>query len=137
MRKIRLAYQYLGDKSVNILIVEDNAAIRRMISRTIRHLATEIHECTDGADALEDYTQHRPDIVFMDVRMPRMDGLAATRQIRKHYPSARIVIVTDYDMDDLRTAAFEAGAEGYALKDNLCQLEEYLTGANTEPEAGL
>ncbi len=110
-----------------ILIVEDNAAIRRLIRRTVKHLASEIHECADGADALDAYAQYNPDIVFMDVRMPRMDGLTATRLIRKHYPQARIVIVTDYEMDELKSAALEAGAQGYALKDNLCALEEYIS----------
>jgi len=66
---------------VTILIVEDNAAIRRLIRRAVAHLADEIYECEDGADALKAYSEHQPDLVLMDVRMPRMDGLAATRQI--------------------------------------------------------
>jgi CheY-like chemotaxis protein len=112
---------------VIILIVEDSAAIRSLIRRTVKHLASEIHECADGADALDAYTQYKPDIVFMDVRMPRMDGLNATKLIRKHYPQARIVIVTDYDMEELKCAALEAGAMGFALKDNLCELERYIS----------
>jgi CheY-like chemotaxis protein len=111
---------------VIILIVEDNPAIRQLIRRTVKHLASAIHECADGADALDAYTQYNPDIVFMDIRMPRMDGLAATRLIRKYYPEAHIVIVTDYDIDELKNAALEAGARGYALKDDLCQLERYV-----------
>ena len=87
---------------MTILIVEDNAVVRRLIRRAIAHLAVEIYECTDGADALQAYTEHQPDLVFMDVRMPRMDGLAATRQIRQSYPKARIVIVTDYDEQELQ-----------------------------------
>jgi CheY-like chemotaxis protein len=113
-------------QSVIILIVEDNPAIRQLIRRTVKHLASAIHECADGADALDAYTQYNPDIVFMDIRMPRMDGLAATRLIRKYYPEAHIVIVTDYDIDELKNAALEAGARGYALKDDLCQLERYV-----------
>jgi CheY-like chemotaxis protein len=113
-----LVLQKMGS-SMTVLIVEDNAAIRRLLRRTFADSATEIWECSDGAAALPLYEQHHPDVVLMDMRMPQMDGLTATRQIRKAHPSARIVIVTDYDDEDLRLAASEAGASGYALKQNL------------------
>ena len=58
----------------------------------------------------------------MDIRVSNVDGLAATRQIREFHPQARVVIVTDYDDEDLRKAASEAGARGYALKHNLTDL---------------
>jgi CheY-like chemotaxis protein len=108
--------------SMTLLIVEDNPGIRRLLRRTFAGCATEIWECSDGSAALPLYEQHRPDIVLMDMRMPQMDGLTATRQICKAHPSARIVIVTDYDDEDLRLAASEAGASGYALKQNLADL---------------
>ena len=113
---------------MKILIVEDNATVRRLIRRAIAQIAQEIYECPDGVDALNAYSEHQPDLVLMDVRMPRMDGLAAIRQIRQSYPTARIVIVTDYDEQELRTAAFAAGAIGYALKDNLTDLEDLIPG---------
>jgi CheY-like chemotaxis protein len=111
---------------VTILIVEDNAAMRRLIRRAIAHLAEEIYECADGADALKAYTEHQTDLIFMDICMPRMDGLAATRQIKQFYPAAKVVIVTDYDEQDLKAAGFAAGAIGYALKNNLTELEELI-----------
>jgi two-component system response regulator DegU len=61
--------------------------------------------------------------------MPRIDGLAATRQILNHHPAARIVIVTDYNDDGLRSAAREAGACAYALKNNLTELDAVLKAA--------
>lgn len=117
---------------MNILIVEDNSAVRKLIRRAISYLASEVNECEDGADALSAYATHQPDIVFMDVRMQRMDGLRATREILKSYPQAFIVIVTDYDQEDLRNAAFAAGAKGYALKDNLLSLEAFLIQRDME-----
>jgi CheY-like chemotaxis protein len=108
---------------VTILIVEDNATVRRLIRRAIAHLTSNIYECEDGTDAMKAYSEYQPDLIFMDIRMPRMDGLTATRQIMQLYPKARIVIVTDYDEEELRQAAFAAGAWGYALKDNLTELE--------------
>ena len=107
---------------MTVLIVEDNEGVRRLLRSVVAGIADVAWECCDGADALEAYVMHRPDIVLMDIRMPGMDGLAATRQILLTDPSAKIVIVTDYDDDDLRGAAREAGACGYALKRNLLDL---------------
>jgi CheY-like chemotaxis protein len=107
---------------MTVLIVEDNAGIRRLLRRAFADSATEIWECGDGSAALPLYEQHHPDIVLMDMRMPQMDGLTATRQIHQAHPTARIVMVTDYDDDDLRRAAAEAGASAYALKQNLAEL---------------
>ena len=109
---------------MKILIVEDNAGVRRLLRRAVGETAGCIVECEDGADALAAYRELQPDIVLMDIRMTRVDGLAATRQIVKAYPSARIVIVTDYDDDILRRTAKEAGASAYALKQNLTDLAQ-------------
>jgi CheY-like chemotaxis protein len=107
---------------MTVLIVEDNAGMRSLLRRALAGVADQVWECSDGADALEAYQEHQPDVVLMDMRMPRMDGLKATRQIRQAEPSARIVIVSDYDDEDLRTAASAAGASGYTLKQDLSEL---------------
>jgi DNA-binding NarL/FixJ family response regulator len=111
---------------MTVLIVDDNAAIRRLLRRAVLDTASAVWECSDGADALAAYTNYRPDLVLMDIRMREMDGLMATREIRRVYPSARVVMVTDYDDEDLRIAASEAGACGYALKQNLTDLSSLI-----------
>ena len=107
---------------MTVLIVDDNNGIRRLLRRALLDSASAIWECSDGIDALAIYEDHRPDVVLMDIRMPQMDGLTATRQIREFDPTARIVVVTDYDDDDIRTAALEAGACAYALKQELSDI---------------
>lgn len=118
---------------MTILIVEDNPTVRRLIRRATSDMADKIFECEDGADALAAYIEHRPDIVLMDVRMPRIDGLTATRQLLRHDPRAKIIIVTDYNDDELRIAAREAGACGYALKHNLTELDTVLQAVLDQP----
>ncbi len=111
---------------VKVLIVDDNAGIRRLLKRAIQEIAEPIWECSDGADALKSYLDHRPDVVLMDIRMPLVDGLEATNQIVNSDPAARVVIVTDYDDNDLRHVASEAGACAYCLKEDVANLPQQL-----------
>jgi DNA-binding NarL/FixJ family response regulator len=111
---------------MTILIIDDNPSVRRLLRRAILSDATSIWECSDGAEAQRAYLEYRPDFVLMDIRMPRMDGLEATKKLRRADPEAKVVIVTDYDDDDIRSAANEAGASGYILKQNLMELTQLL-----------
>ena len=95
---------------MTILIVDDNAGIRKLLRRALGKIGTRICECVDGSEAVQMYAECQPDIVVMDIKMQHMDGLAATRLIRENYPAARVVIVTDYDDEELRLAARTAGA---------------------------
>lgn len=107
---------------MKFLIVDDNAAVRRLIAEVVMPLADEIRECCDGADALSAYHSNRPDLVLMDIRMKQVDGIEATKRIKMADPSAKIIIVTDYDDEALRQEAMRVGACEYALKDNLLDL---------------
>lgn len=103
--------------------------MRRVIRRIVSSLATEISECTDGAEAVQRYAQVRPDWVLMDIEMKDLDGISAARQIKTDFPEARIVMVTNYDHPNLRAAARRAGAKEYVLKENLLELPKLLGGA--------
>jgi CheY-like chemotaxis protein len=112
---------------MKLLIVEDNDRMRSLIRRTVADLAETIHECRDGAEALIAYNKNRPDCVLMDIKMGKMDGITATRNIRAAHPDARVIIVTDYDDDKLRLAAQRAGACRYLVKENLLAIREVLS----------
>jgi CheY-like chemotaxis protein len=113
---------------MKLLIVDDNARVRRLIAGVVAPLLAEVVECEDGADAIRSYRSHRPDVVLMDVEMRDMDGIAATTAILDVDPTARVIIVTDYDEADLREAAVTAGACGYVSKENLLALRDLLEG---------
>lgn len=113
---------------MNLLIIDDNAGMRRLIRALVGDLADTVYECEDGAQALGTYLQHRPDWVLMDIKMAGLDGIAASRQITLADPAAKIVVVTDYDDERLRAAARKAGACAYVIKDRLLDLRPILSG---------
>ncbi len=107
-----------------IMIVDDNASIRAIVASQVRRITgiREFFECDSGIEAIRAYGPVRPDWVLMDIKMPIIDGLTATRAIRREFPEARIVMVTNFDDPDLREAARKVGAAGYVLKDRLSEL---------------
>jgi CheY-like chemotaxis protein len=111
---------------MKVLIVEDNASMRQLMRSMVAALAEEVFECVDGVEALAAYTRHMPDWVLMDLEMPKLDGIAATLEIKAVFPQARVVIVTQYDDAKLRRSAQSAGACGYVLKENLLGVLEIL-----------
>jgi len=114
-----------------VLIVDNSQLMRELIKMMLAGIAEIVGECSDGADALAAYERLRPDWVLMDIGMKNVDGITATRQITTAYPQARILIVTDYNDDDLRRAAREAGASGYVVKENLLDIVDVLAQAET------
>lgn len=76
-----------------------------------------VAEASDGAAALEQYREHRPEIVVMDLMMPGVDGIEATRRICQEFPGARVIVLTTYEGDEDIHRALEAGAQAYLLKD--------------------
>ncbi len=102
--------------------------MRAMIRLMVARQGDEVHECADGAAALDAYAEFSPEWVTMDLELGATDGLMATEQIKSAFPAARIMIVTQHDNDALRDAALKAGACAYVLKDNLSRLRELFAG---------
>jgi len=116
---------------MNLLIVEDNEKMRRMIRQVVADLAERIDECADGGEALSLYAAYPPDYVLMDIQMKNVNGIAATRQICERFSDARIIIVTNYNDQAFRESAREAGALGYVLKENLLDVRRILEDIDT------
>jgi DNA-binding NarL/FixJ family response regulator len=106
---------------VRVLLADDQALVRAgfKVLLDVEEDVTVVGEATDGADALEQIRRHRPDVVLMDIRMPVLDGLEATRQIAatRGLEGVRVLILTTYDTDAYVFEALQAGASGFLLKD--------------------
>ena len=106
-------------KPIRVLIVDDHVLVRK---GTAALLETEesievVGEASDGQEAVEKVGRLRPDVVLMDLVMPRMDGIEATRRIIESQPGVRILVLTSFASDDKIFPALKAGALGYLLKD--------------------
>ena len=107
------------NESIRVLIVDDQRLIREGL-RVLLELEPGIEvvgEGANGVEALALYERFRPDVVLMDIRMPVMDGVEATRRLAQHEPPAKVIILTTFDDDAYVFDGLRAGALGYLLKD--------------------
>jgi DNA-binding NarL/FixJ family response regulator len=108
-----------GVRRARLLIVDDHDLIRESTQLMLEGEPDleVVGEAANGHHALELCRQLRPDLVLMDVRMPEMDGLTATREIKKEMPTISVLVVSAYESEDYRREAASAGATDYILKD--------------------
>jgi DNA-binding NarL/FixJ family response regulator len=109
----------VSDAPIRVLVADDQELMRtgfRMILNAQDDLEV-VGEAIDGGDAIRQYERLTPDVVVMDVRMPSMDGIEATRRLTAHDPPARVLILTTFDLDEYVYDALRAGASGFLLKD--------------------
>ncbi|MDM4721990.1 response regulator transcription factor [Micromonospora sp. WMMA1363] len=105
--------------AVKVLIVDDQDVLRASLA-TLLAVSPQIevtHDVGDGWAAVNVVRAHRIDVVLMDIRMPGLDGVRATKEITRISPTTRVLILTTFDADDLVIAAIQAGASGYLTKD--------------------
>jgi DNA-binding NarL/FixJ family response regulator len=105
--------------AVRVLLVDDDALVRsglRMMLAGAERIEV-VGEADDGRGVLGAVDLHRPDVVLMDIRMPQLDGIAATRLLRAQPDPPEVIVLTTFDADELVLRALEAGAAGFLLKD--------------------
>ena len=104
---------------VRVLLVDDQSLFREALATllSVRDEVEVVGEAANGAEAVECAARLRPDVVLMDLRMPGLDGIAATRRLRAGQPDVRVIALTTFDTDEEVFAALRAGAVGYLLKD--------------------
>lgn len=105
--------------ALRVVVADDQALVRAGFRMILTADGIEVvAEATNGSEAVDAVRQHRPDVVLMDIRMPGMDGLTATRQILSGVAEApRVIMLTTFDLDHYVYAALTAGASGFLLKD--------------------
>ncbi|BCJ74882.1 DNA-binding response regulator [Catellatospora sp. IY07-71] len=106
-------------RMIRLLIVDDDPLVRAGLTMMLAGLddLRVVAEAADGTEVAAAVAAHAPDIVLMDIRMPRMDGLAATEQLRRRPGAPDVVVLTTFDADEHVLRALRAGAAGFLLKD--------------------
>jgi NarL family two-component system response regulator LiaR len=104
---------------IRVLVVDDHVIVRQGIRALLAEYedVEVVGEAGDGVEAVQAAESLKPDVILMDLIMPQMDGIEATRRISEQWPEARVLVVTTYNGDDLVFPAIKAGARGYVLKD--------------------
>ncbi len=105
--------------AARVLLVDDHALLRTGVANIINqepglHV---VAEAANGAEGVDAFRAHRPDVTLLDLRMPVMEGVEAVRQIRAIEPNAKVIVLTTYDADEDIARALHAGAKAYVLKD--------------------
>ena len=108
------------DKRIRVLIVDDHLMVRKGLRLMLEEAGEDMEpvgEAADGQEALALIEETQPDVVLMDVRMPKLDGILTLQQIHATWPQIAVLLLTTYDDDDLIMRGLQAGAHGYLLKD--------------------
>lgn len=105
--------------TLRVVLVDDQAIVRAGVARILGPTDgfEVVAECADGEEAVRVVPDAAPDVVLMDVRMPHLDGIAATRRLREGGDESPVLVLTTFDDDDVLWGAVEAGAAGFVLKD--------------------
>ena len=105
-----------------IAIIDDHQLFREGVKRILEFEKAfqVVAEGDDGSDAVSIVSAHNPDVVIMDINMPQMNGIEATRELTEKFPDTKIIILSIHDDENYVTHALQTGARGYLLKGNGC-----------------
>ena len=105
---------------LRVLIVEDKAIFREELKKSLcdHFPSVAVEEAGDGAEALQKVSRTAPHLIFMDIRLPGVNGLQLTRKIKVDFPDIHIAILTDYDFPEYRQAALQFGADRFFIKNS-------------------
>ena len=110
----------MGEQSIRVVVADDHDLFReglRQLLETIPSVQI-VGEASDGQEAIRLVAEVQPDVILMDINMPRVDGLRATEYIVKHYPETNVIVLTMYQDDEYAIHAIRAGAKSYLLKNS-------------------
>ena len=107
-------------RSVRVLVVDDQTLFRSGLTSLLSQdeRVDVVGQAVDGADAVKQAAKLKPDVVLMDIKMPNVDGIEATRQVLEAVPGSKVLILTTFETDSQVIQALKAGASGYVLKDS-------------------
>ena len=112
------ARRSVPEPTLRVVVVDDQELVRSGFALILQRAGLEVvGQAADGFGALEVAADTAPDVVLMDVRMPRLDGIEATRRLLAAQPAVKVLVLTTFDLDDYVYAAVRAGASGFLLKD--------------------
>lgn len=111
---------------MNLLIADDNANMRVVLRNICSQFFNVIYECSNGIDAVKLYKQYKPDWTLMDIRMERMDGISAIKEILRFDHSAKTIVVSQFNDPEFVESAKNAGAVEFVGKEDLTKIEDII-----------
>ena len=106
---------------IKLIVVDDNASFRELIRKTVQKIKNVeiVDTANDGEEALLKVRELKPDLVLLDIRMPRMDGIKTLEVIKRENPQIKVIMFTNYEIPEYRKANADKGADGFVLKKEL------------------
>ncbi|MBI5215684.1 MAG: response regulator transcription factor [Ignavibacteriae bacterium] len=119
---------------MTIMIVDDNIGMRATIREAVQPFVSTVLECGDGSEAITAYTKYKPDWVLMDIVMKQMDGFTATKKILDSDPTAKIIIITQYNDSEYVRRSQQIGAKGFVIKERLTDVLKIINTTGFFPQ---